>query len=47
LDDSLHYLKRAVESGFHDMDKINADEDLQAIRQFQEYSQLAGQAGLI
>lgn len=47
LDDSLHYLKRAVENGFRDLDKIQADEDLQAIRQFKEYSQLAGQAGLI
>jgi tetratricopeptide (TPR) repeat protein len=47
LDDSLHYLKRAVENGFRDMDKIHADDDLQAIRQFKEYSQLAGQAGLI
>lgn len=47
FDDSLHYLKRAVEHGFRDQDKINADGDLQAIRQFKEYSQLAGQAGLI
>jgi tetratricopeptide (TPR) repeat protein len=46
LDDSLHYLKCAVESGFRDMDKIHADEDLEAIRQLKEYSQLAGQAGL-
>lgn len=47
FDDSLHYLKRAVECGFRDLDKINADEDLEAIRQFKEYSQLAGQTGLI
>jgi len=47
FDDSLQYLKRAVEHGFHDQDKIHADGDLQAIRQFKEYSQLAGQAGLI
>jgi tetratricopeptide (TPR) repeat protein len=47
FDDSLHYLKRAVEHGFRDQDKIHADRDLQAIRQFKEYSQLAGQAGLI
>ena len=47
FDDSLHYLKRAVEAGFRDQDKINADADLQAIRQFKEFSQLAGQAGLI
>jgi tetratricopeptide (TPR) repeat protein len=47
FDDSLHYLKRAVEMGFRDQDKIHADGDLQAIRQFKEFSQLAGQAGLI
>jgi tetratricopeptide (TPR) repeat protein len=47
FDDSLHYLKRAMEQGFRDIDKIHADGDLQAIRQFKEYSQLAGQAGLI
>jgi tetratricopeptide (TPR) repeat protein len=47
FDDSLHYLKRAVDHGFRDLDKIHADEDLQAIRQFKEYSQLAGQTGLI
>ena len=45
FDDSLHYLKQAVEKGFRDIEKINADEDLQAIRQFKEYNQLAGQTG--
>ena len=47
FDDSLHYLKQAVEKGFRDLEKINADEDLEAIRQFKEYSQLAGQTGLL
>jgi tetratricopeptide (TPR) repeat protein len=47
FDDSLHYLKSAVEFGFRDQDKIHADRDLQAIRQFKEYTELAGQAGLI
>ena len=47
FDDSLHYLKQAIEKGFRDLDKINADEDLTYIRQFKEYNQLAGQSGLI
>jgi tetratricopeptide (TPR) repeat protein len=47
FDDSLHYLKRAMDKGFRDIDKINADEDLTYIRQFKEYNQLAGQTGLI
>jgi Tfp pilus assembly protein PilF len=47
FDDSLHYLKQAMEKGFRDLDKINADEDLTYIRQFKEYNQLAGQSGLI
>jgi tetratricopeptide (TPR) repeat protein len=47
FDDSLHYLKRAVECGFRDLDKINGDGDLEAIRQFKEYSQLAGQTDSI
>jgi tetratricopeptide (TPR) repeat protein len=47
FDDSLHYLKRAMDKGFQDIDKINADEDLAYIRQSKEYNQLAGQTGLI
>ena len=47
FDDSLHYLKLAVDRGFRDLDKICADEDLGAIRQFKEFDQLTGQAGLI
>jgi tetratricopeptide (TPR) repeat protein len=47
FDDSLHYLKQAVDKGFQDIDKINADEDLARIRQLKEYHQLAGQTGLI
>jgi tetratricopeptide (TPR) repeat protein len=47
FDDSLYYLKLALDKGFRDLDKINADDDLQLIRQFKEYSQLAGQTGLI
>ncbi|MDB5050240.1 MAG: Tetratricopeptide 2 repeat protein [Fibrobacteres bacterium] len=47
FDDSLHYLKQALENGFQDIDKINADEDLTYIRQLKEYNQLAGETGLI
>ena len=47
FDDSLHFLKQALEKGFQDIDKINADEDLAYIRQFKEYNQLAGLTGLI
>ena len=47
FDDSLHYLKQALELGFQDFDKINADEDLTYIRQLKEYQQLAGKTGLI
>ena len=47
FDDSLHFLKKALEKGFHDLDKISGDEDLADIRQFKEYGQLAGQSGLM
>jgi tetratricopeptide (TPR) repeat protein len=47
FDDSLHYLKQALDKGFQDIDKINADEDLAYIRQFKEYGRLAGLTGLI
>ncbi|MDB5105797.1 MAG: Tetratricopeptide 2 repeat protein [Fibrobacteres bacterium] len=47
FDDSLHYLKQAMDKGFQDIDKINADEDLAYIRQFKEYDQLAVQTGII
>ncbi len=46
FDDSLHNLKMALENGFQDLDKISADDDLSYIRQFEEYTQLAGQSGL-
>ncbi|MDQ3000473.1 MAG: tetratricopeptide repeat protein [Fibrobacterota bacterium] len=46
FDDSLNYLKQAMDKGFQDIDKINADEDLAHIRQLKEYNQLAGQTGL-
>jgi tetratricopeptide (TPR) repeat protein len=47
FDDSLHYLKQALDKGFRDFDKINADDDLTYIRQLKEYEQLAGQTGII
>ncbi len=47
FDDSLHYLKQALDKGFRDLDKINTDDDLAGIRQLKEYNQLAGQSGLI
>ncbi len=43
---SLHNLKLAMDAGFQDLDKISADEDLDYIRQFEEYNQLAAQTGL-
>jgi tetratricopeptide (TPR) repeat protein len=45
FDDSLHNLKKAVENGFQDLDKITADEDLNYIRQFEGYTELAVQIG--
>ncbi len=47
FDDSLHYLKLAIDNGFQDFDKINADDDLKPIRQLKEYNQLATETGLI
>lgn len=46
FEESLHNLKLAMEAGFQDLDKISADEDLNYIRQFEEYNQLAAQTGL-
>ncbi len=46
FDDCLYNLKQALANGFQDIEKINADEDLQYIRQFEEYNQLAQKAGL-
>lgn len=45
FDDSLYNLKKALENGFQDLDKISADEDLNGIRQFEEFNQLAGLSG--
>jgi len=44
---SLHYLKEAVDKGFRDLDTITADEDLNYIRQSNEFNQLAGRTGLM
>ncbi len=44
---SLHYLKSALDNGFHDFEKINADDDLNGIRELEEYNQLASETGLI
>ncbi|MEO7427248.1 MAG: tetratricopeptide repeat protein [Fibrobacteria bacterium] len=44
---SLHYLKSALDNGFHDFEKINADDDLKVIRELEEYNQLASETGLI
>lgn len=41
LKDSLYNLKQAIENGFNDLEKINADEDLMFIRQSDEYNRLA------
>jgi tetratricopeptide (TPR) repeat protein len=46
FDDSLHYLKQALDKGFQDIDKINADEDLSYIRQLETYQELASEMGL-
>jgi hypothetical protein len=46
FDDSLHYLKQALDKGFQDIDKINADEDLAYIRQLEAYQELASEKGL-
>ena len=40
------HLDTRVERGFQDLEKIGADADLGAIRQYKEFAQLAGQAGL-
>lgn len=44
--DSLQYLKRAVDHGFRELDKIQADTDLEGIRELEEYRQLAVHSGL-
>ncbi len=33
LDDSLHYLKKALEAGFHDSQRLQSDPDLEKLRQ--------------
>jgi tetratricopeptide (TPR) repeat protein len=47
FDASLHYLKSALDNGFHDFEQINADADLNVIRELEEYNQLANETGLI
>ncbi len=37
LEDGLYYLKKAVQNGFHDLEKITQDEDLATVRKLKEY----------
>ena len=43
LQESLECLEKALANGFQDFDKISGDKDLDYIRQFKEFNQLAGQ----
>lgn len=43
----LRMLEKAVENGFQDLDKIGGDADLKGIRQYKEFTELTGHAGII
>lgn len=45
--EGLKMLERAMTNGFQDLDMIGADADLQGIRQYREFAELTGHAGII
>lgn len=46
-EEGLKTLEKALEAGFEDLEKIGGDPDLKGIRQFKEFAQLTGHAGIL